>query len=194
MRIQPIVIGLLAAAGTMTLWAGKAPQESGAPPIDEVKAVAKGYAGQLKAMLQQQMQAGGPVDALAVCSDEAARIGSDAARASGWSIRRVTDRTRNPLDMPDAYEHQVLQDFSKRLGDGEKEVARYEVVEEGGVRYARFMKAIPVEGLCLSCHGSATEVAPDVAARIQTLYPHDRAMDYKLGDLRGALSIKVRLD
>lgn len=193
MRIQAIVVGLLAAAGTMTLWAAKTPQEAGAPPIDEVKAVAKGYAGQLKAMLQQQMQADGPVSALGVCSDESARIGSDTARASGWSIRRVTDKARNPLDMPDAYESQVLAEFEKRLGGGEKEVARYEVVEEGGVRYARFMKAIAVEGVCLTCHGS-NEVAPDVAARIQTLYPHDRAMGYKLGDLRGALSIKVRLD
>lgn len=193
MRIQAIVVGLLAAAGTMTLMAGKTPQEAGAPPIEDVKAVAKGYAGQLKAMLQQQMQAGGPVAALGACSDEAARIGGDTARASGWSVRRVTDKARNPLDMPDAYERQVLAEFEKRLGGGEKEVARYEVVEEGGVRYARFMKAIAVEAVCLTCHGSS-EVAPDVAERIKTLYPHDRAMGYQLGDLRGALSIRARLD
>lgn len=193
MRVQAMVVGLVAAAASMTLMAAKSPQDAGAPPIDEIKAVAGGYVGQLKATLQQQMKEGGPAAALGACSDQSARIGSDTARTSGWSIRRVTDKTRNPLDMPDAYESRILQEFGKRLGAGEKEVARYEVIEEDGVRYARFMKAIMVEGVCLTCHGS-NEVAPDVAARIGTLYPHDRAMGYKLGDLRGALSIKVRLD
>ncbi|PLX60989.1 MAG: hypothetical protein C0630_13080 [Sedimenticola selenatireducens] len=34
----------------------------------------------------------------------------------------------------------------------------------------------------------------EVGDKIDSLYPHDKARDYKIGDLRGALSIKIKLE
>ncbi len=164
-----------------------------APPVAEVKAVAGSYAKQLKSALQEAMGRGGPEAGIAACAEKAGQIGAEASRQSGWSIRRVTSQARNPLDMPDTYEQLTLERFEREIAGGKEDASRYEVVQEDGVRYARFMKAIRIEPVCLACHGDS-EVAPGVAKRLSDLYPHDRARGYKAGDLRGALSIKIKLD
>ncbi|HMM47330.1 MAG TPA: DUF3365 domain-containing protein [Thiobacillaceae bacterium] len=163
------------------------------PPLDDVKAVAGGYANELRAGLMAQMRANGPEGGIQACSALAAQLGATTAARTGWSIRRVSTRPRNPLAMPDAYEHETLKAFAREIASGKADASRYEVVEEAGVSYARFMKAIRIEPQCLTCHGG-TEVAPDVARKLAATYPHDAARGYKVGDLRGALSIRIRLD
>ena len=59
-----------------------------------------------------------------------------------------------------------------------------ETTPSGAVRY---MKAIPTGPVCLTCHGE--EIAPEVEESLRTAYPHDRALGYGLGDIRGAFSI-----
>ncbi|HSD70126.1 MAG TPA: DUF3365 domain-containing protein, partial [Woeseiaceae bacterium] len=51
----------------------------------------------------------------------------------------------------------------------------------------RYMKAIPTGGLCLACHGSA--IPDDVRGLLDDHYPHDRALGYEAGDMRGAFSV-----
>jgi hypothetical protein len=52
------------------------------------------------------------------------------------------------------------------------------------------MKPIIVQVECLNCHGSRTDIMPDVKNLIAQNYPGDKAIGYKMGDLRGAVSIK----
>lgn len=163
-----------------------------APPVDSIKAVAGGYAGQLKNGLLEQVSKNGPEGGIAACSAMAAQLGAETSAKTGWSIKRVSSKARNPLAMPDAYEQEVLNGFEKEIASGKEDASRYEVVREGGVRYARFMKAIRIEPLCLTCHGS--DVPPNVERKLSEKYPHDTARGYKVGDLRGAMSIKVKLD
>lgn len=181
---------LTAIAATMLTFSAWA---SDAPPVEEVKAVAGGYAKQLKSTLQESVAKNGAAASLSVCSEKAAQIGAETANRTGWSIKRVSTQARNPLDMPDTYEAANLDQFEALIASGKEDASSYKVVTEGGVRYARFMKAIRVEPLCLTCHGSA-EVPADVDKRLSELYPHDPARGYKAGDLRGAMSIKVKLD
>jgi hypothetical protein len=56
------------------------------------------------------------------------------------------------------------------------------------------MKALPVQPLCVNCHGSADKIPADVKARLAAQYPHDRATGYGPGQVRGAISIKRPLD
>jgi hypothetical protein len=46
-----------------------------------------------------------------------------------------------------------------------------------------YVEPIGVQPLCLTCHGES--LAPDLASRIEELYPADRAVGYRVGDLRG---------
>ncbi len=54
------------------------------------------------------------------------------------------------------------------------------------------MKAIPTGGVCLSCHGQ--RISQPVEAKLERLYPNDRARGYELGDIRGAFTITQPLD
>jgi hypothetical protein len=50
------------------------------------------------------------------------------------------------------------------------------------------MKAIVLSEPCLACHGEG--IAPEVKAQLAKDYPHDRSTGYKVGDVRGAVSVK----
>jgi hypothetical protein len=54
------------------------------------------------------------------------------------------------------------------------------------------MSAIPTKKICLECHGA--NLAPEVAARLDALYPEDRARGFKIGDIRGAFTLSKSLD
>jgi hypothetical protein len=66
-------------------------------------------------------------------------------------------------------------------------MAYAEIVNKGGRKHYRFMKAIPTGPLCLACHG--TSVTPEVAASLHNLYPNDLATGYEFGDIRGAFTL-----
>jgi len=165
--------------------------------VDEAKAATGDFLKQLGGTMQREMQAGGPTAAMKVCRDVAPGIANDISLEKGWKVTRVGTRVRNPmLGLPDAWEQSVLQDFEKRAAKGEKfDVMTYsEVVEEPAGKSLRFMKAIGTAPQCMACHGSAEQIAEPVHAQLKTMYPYDRAVGYKPGDLRGAVSIKQPLD
>ena len=47
-----------------------------------------------------------------------------------------------------------------------------------------YVKAIRIKEVCLNCHGS--NISSDLKKEIQKLYPDDKAINYKLNDIRGA--------
>jgi len=151
---------------------------------------------QLGTQLKAELARGGPEAAIGVCRDVAPQIAGRLSREHGWHVVRVSLKTRNALlGMPDAWEQAVLADFDRLGTAGEKPetLERAEVVEEPSGRYYRYMKAIPVQPLCLACHGSREAIAPGVAARLHADYPHDQATGYSVGQIRGAVSIKQPL-
>jgi len=51
----------------------------------------------------------------------------------------------------------------------------------------------PLEKLqCLKCHGE--DIDPKVAAKLDALYPQDNARGYKVGQVRGAFTLKKKLN
>lgn len=153
----------------------------------------KEFAQKLGETMQREMKAGGPTSAVKVCSEMAPEITGEISRKTGWKVTRVGTRVRNTmLGSPDAWEQKVLADFQAKAAKGEdyKDMAHAEVVEEPNGKYFRFMKAIPVQQPCLQCHGNDEQVLPEVQMIIDERYPHDKARGYKVGDLRGAVSIK----
>ena len=151
------------------------------------------FVKQLGGALKKALTEGGPESAISVCRDIAPQITGKISRDNGWRMTRVSSKVRNPLlGMPDAWEQKVLADFEARAGQGEKyaDMLFNEVVEESAVRYYRFMKPIPIQPLCLTCHGSDEQLPEGVKAKLASDYPMDRARGYRVGELRGAVSIK----
>jgi len=156
-------------------------------------ATTKEFAKKLGGHMKAAMKDGGPVNAVRVCSDVAPQLTGEISRKTGWKVTRVGTRVRNSmLGSPDAWEQKVLAQFEARKAKGEsfKKMAFSEVVEEPNGKYFRFMKAIGVQRGCLQCHGGKDEVLPEVEMILEERYPHDQARNYKVGDLRGAVSIK----
>jgi hypothetical protein len=53
----------------------------------------------------------------------------------------------------------------------------------------RYLRALPTVELCTQCHGPADKLSPAVTAQLKALYPDDRATGYKVGDIRGAMTL-----
>ena len=151
----------------------------------------------LGSTLQQEMKAAGPAAAITVCRDVAPQIAGELSRRNGWRVTRVSDRVRNPmLGMSDDWEAGVLEEFRHQVGAGRKpaELEFTEVVTEAdGQRYFRYMKAIGTKPVCLTCHGEPEQMPTAVRQAIESAYPHDRAVGYSAGEVRGAVSIKQPL-
>ena len=165
--------------------------------VQAAKATTMEFVQGLGTTMKQEIQTGGPAAAIKVCRDVAPAKANEISLARGWKVTRVGTRVRNPMiGMPDAWEQQVLQKFSAQVEQGGKpaDLVHYEVVQEPDGRYLRFMKAIGTQPLCLACHGARDNIADSVKAGLQDSYPHDRAVGYAAGDLRGAVSIKQPLD
>jgi len=155
----------------------------------EAAGIIKEFAGAMKTELEKGIQAGGPVEAIAVCNEKAPAIAKSHADKSGWQVGRTSLKLRNPSNGPDAWERKVLADFEARRAAGESPDTLVAAATVDGS--FRFMKAIPTGELCLGCHGA--DLKPEVKARLEKLYPTDQAVGFKPGDLRGAFTLSKKL-
>ncbi len=155
----------------------------------EAIGIVKQFGGALKPELIKAIQSGGPAHAISVCSEKAPSIARALSQDSGWMVKRVSLKARNPSAVPDAWEKKVLEQFDQRQSKGEAaaKMAYAEVVDG---RF-RFMKAQGVEAVCMNCH--ATEIKPEVEAALKQKYPQDKARGYTPGQIRGAFSLSREL-
>ena len=164
------------------------------PAVEDSRATVREFMQTLKQELQTGMQAGGPVNAINVCNLSAPGIANTYSVRKGWIVSRTSLKIRNPDNTPDAWERAVLESFEqrKRAGENPATMEFHEVVKTNGMLELRYMKAIPTAKLCLACHGE--QVDSTVTTRLEKLYPHDKALGYKAGDIRGAFTITQPLD
>ena len=157
------------------------------------KAAIKELASSLQAELKGAMQGGGSVAAIGVCNTRAMPLTAKAAANHGMALSRVSLKNRNPANMPNDWQTDVLEYFEQQKSAGKdvKTLTWSETVSTGVGREFRFMKAIPTGEVCLRCHGA--KLAPEVNAILSQLYPEDRATGFNQGDIRGAFVAVQRL-
>lgn len=167
-----------------------------APWLAEARSVASTVPPKLLSVLTEEIAKGGPASAIDVCRDKAPAMAKAASAQSGWAIKRVSLKNRNPKAVPDAWERAMLEEFDRRASAGEPpaslEASTTVTTPTGHTEY-RYMKALPVQPVCLACHGAPESLAPEVSQQLRTLYPDDRAVGYALGQIRGAMTIRKSL-
>ena len=94
------------------------------------------------------------------------------------SIQTVSDRARNPKNSADSDELKAIEYFNTNQN-------KNEYFSDENSQFYQYAKVLRIEQKCLLCHGQK-EKAPMF---IQEQY--ENSYDYKLGELRGILSIKV---
>jgi hypothetical protein len=145
----------------------------------------------LKGQLQAAIKQGGLINAVSVCKSVAPTIAAENSK-EGWTLTRTSLRVRNSDNTPDEWELSQLQQFELVNASGQQPadkpiVASEFIVNDGNTQF-RYMKAIPAQQLCLGCHGSNIE--PEMSALLSKTYPDDKAVNFALGDIRGAFSLK----
>lgn len=182
---------LLAFALSAVLPAMSALAADEAQLLDEARKVATSIPPKLLEVLDEEIRKGGPENAIGVCREKAPQMAKAASEKTGWAIRRVSLKNRNPKAVPDAWEKGVLEEFDRRAAAGEKPTGleKGELLTVEGRQVYRYMKALPTQDLCLQCHGTADRVSPAVQARLRELYPDDKAVGYSAAEIRGAITI-----
>ncbi|MCK6617604.1 MAG: DUF3365 domain-containing protein [Cyclobacteriaceae bacterium] len=95
----------------------------------------------------------------------------------GITIRRASDKYRNPQNIADSLESALLDQF--RTAGPATRIVRTE-------NEIHYIKPILVQGMCLHCHGTpGVEIKPETLIAIAQKYQTDKATGYKEGDLRG---------
>jgi len=160
--------------------------------IAGMRTTATEFMKDLKGVLISQIQTNGVLQAVSVCSDTAQVLTNNFGVQKGVFIRRVSFKNRNKNNLPDDFEQKILNKFELLHQNKEltSETEHAEIVEEAEFKYLRYLKPILVQAECLNCHGSETDIMPEVKQLIAQEYSDDKAIGYKIGDLRGAVSLK----
>ena len=154
--------------------------------LESSRALAQSFGMRLKTELKTGLEEGGPVQAIAVCKNVAPQVASELSRQSGAKVARTSLRYRNANNAPEPWQARVLKDFDQQAANKEANapLESFKQEADGTIRY---MKAIRTDGVCLACHGES--IPPALQESLDRDYPHDRAVGYSLGDVRGAFSI-----
>jgi hypothetical protein len=144
-------------------------------------------------LLERALDRGGPALAVQFCADSA-----EARTLRHWKqglyIRRVSERVRNVDDAPDATERRLLEQLADLNQAGKLPRELIEVIRAADGTYElQYMRPLLVKSRCLICHGDPATMDPAVRAAIARRYPQDQATGYQVGELRGAVSVRVRL-
>lgn len=159
--------------------------------VAEARQLATSVPPKLLAVLTREIDQGGASQAIGACQVQAPEMARQASEASGWKVRRVSLRERNPKARPDAWEQAALEDFDRRVAAGEVPMTleKAERVDVGGVPTLRYVRALPVGPICVQCHGDPAQMDAGVKAKLASLYPHDRATGYAVGQIRGVITL-----
>ncbi len=181
------------AAGPAAGTAGPVTTAADSLALDRARGAAKALGQDLMGALMTALDAGGPAEAIFFCADSA-QARTARFQAEGLTVRRVSARLRNAANAPDSLEVVALELLAKRHAakDLPGELAE---IRRGadGVRTLHYVKPILVAPPCLTCHGPADNLSPDVREMVMLRYPKDDATGFKAGDLRGAISVRVRV-
>jgi len=104
---------------------------------------------------------------------------------SGLRFNNVSDRARNPFNQADPDELAAMEWFRHNPSQPD----RIDIIRSAqGASYYHFTAPIWIEPYCLACHGDRDAAPPSIRQN------YAQAYGYKVGDLRGVMSIKLPMD
>ncbi|MFK7933715.1 MAG: DUF3365 domain-containing protein [Saprospiraceae bacterium] len=132
--------------------------------------------------LKTAYQQGGMENAVQYCNIHALPITDSLAQANKVQIKRVSDRVRNPQNIANVNEKELILNYKKQLEQNEQLKAQILTNDDNTVYY----QPILLNEFCLNCHGTLGKELDSLKYQtIKSLYPEDRAIGYQAGDLRG---------
>ncbi len=128
---------------------------------------------------------------LAECVELWQGIAVEYSSKTGYIVRRTSLKYRNPINKPTPDEKRVLKDLNRLYKKGELKAGHenHSIVEKSKVKYLLYIRPLITNRMCLNCHGTSSDITPEIGRIIKKLYPKDKAVGHEVGDIRGAVSI-----
>jgi cytochrome c len=143
---------------------------------------------ELGSNMKRSLKEGGVDATVDFCRLRAAPIARQMSATLGASIKRVSDRPRNPANTANARELEVIAAFRDAMARGESMTSAVDEFDDRMVGYY----PVVTNGMCLQCHGRVGEdIAPSTHERIMAAYPTDQATGYGSNELRGIFVVSM---
>jgi hypothetical protein len=126
--------------------------------------------------------------------EEAVERAKEAADALAAEMMGRLVRELSESGPADDHERRVLEEMEALQRSGGSPVEQVDIVTEGGRKRLRYLRPLTIKKPCLACHGETAAMDDEVRGMLAQRYPDDRAVGYSEGDLRGAISVAIRLD
>lgn len=125
-----------------------------------------------------------------VCGAVGKRV-KEITEKEGVKIRHAAAKYRNPKNAAKPGEDEMLAKFQKDKNLKEIwTIYEEKIADEGYRQYYYYAKPIFVEEACLACHGAKDKRPKFVIEK----YPDDKAYDFRVGDLRGIISVMIPIE
>lgn len=148
--------------------------------------------GALKTELKAQMKLDkSGMGALGFCTAKANEITEEVNKKlpAYAKVRRTALKVRNSSqNKPDALDEKVMKEYEAAIEAKTFSPKDIKVVQDGDT--TRVYKPLIAKAVCLKCHG--TDLSPEIAKSLQSNYPHDKAVGFKEGDLRGVIVSEIK--
>ncbi|WP_178984940.1 Tll0287-like domain-containing protein [Winogradskyella helgolandensis] len=148
------------------------------------------YALTTKAVLGKNLmgtiQKKGILEALNFCNLQAYPLTDSMSVVHNATIKRVTDKPRNPNNKANTEELGYIRDFKEVIANNEEPKPIVKKMDDK----VKVYYPITTNNMCLQCHGKPNEtVEASTLTRIKSLYPMDKALGYDINEVRGIWSI-----
>lgn len=145
----------------------------------------------LEPKLQEKIKKDGFAKASEFCTNEAQKLTAEVNKnlQKGVSIKRISLKNRNPLNAPATKnEENILKSFDLLNSSG---VMLRALVENSTNSYKFYKPLVIQKGVCLKCHGDENTIDKDAKALFSKKYSNDKAVGFKMGDVRGAIVVEI---
>jgi len=138
--------------------------------------------------LMQAINNEGTEYAISFCSEEAIHLTDSAGLSLNATVKRVSDKNRNPNNAANAEELDYIQKAKNKLAKGEALKGSIRSIGNREIGYYPIVTNV----MCMQCHGQPnTDISPETLSKINTLYPNDRATGYQPNEIRGIWVIEM---
>ncbi len=130
------------------------------------------------------------VSAAKFCTQNAKEVAKKAMKdfPDNIKVRRTALKYRNKNNKPDTIDKKVLEEMQIALKS--KSLKKEPIVlDVNGTK--RVYVPLIVEKACTKCHGDVNKMNPKVKEIIKKAYPNDKAIGFKVNDLRGAVVAEI---
>jgi hypothetical protein len=155
--------------------------------IAKGKEIGKATVHNLGSNLMKHMKSGGPKEAIPFCNTNVSKLTNEMAKKYDVTIKRTSHKMRNDKNNPNENEQKILDQYLAQIKKGEQLKPKVIKETDGKVHFYAPMK---VQAKCLACHGTiGKQVTSKTDSIIKSLYPNDKATDFKDGEFRGIVNI-----